>query len=176
MVFYSNGDGGISRRKDTMKSIKKRMAKLRIVSRMTEYDEHDDPRSGASESDVTEESSTLTTDCTIADKGGRIEIEYEETEITGMNGSVTKLCFDRDEPTLVSLLREGSVSTAFVFEEGRRHLCVYNTPYFPIELCVDTQKLVNTLTFDGGSLHAAYLVEMNGVLAERAEIDISIIG
>ena len=175
MVFYSNGDGGISRRKDTMKSIKKRMAKLRIVSRMTEYDEHDDPRSGASESNVTEESSTLTTDCTIADKGGRIEIEYEETEITGMNGSVTKLCFDRDEPTLVSLLREGSVSTAFVFEEGRRHLCVYNTPYFPIELCVDTKEMQNTLTYRGGNYHAVYLVEMNGVLAERAEVTITLL-
>ena len=177
MVSYSNGDGGKFRRKITMKSIKKRIAKLRIVSRMIEYDEHDDPQSAEpAGEEITEESSTLTTDCTIADKGGRIEIEYKESEITGMDGAVTKLFFDRSEPTLVSLLREGSVSTAFVFEEGRRHLCVYNTPYFPIELCVDTQELVNKLTFDGGSLHAVYLVEMNGVLAERAEVDISIIG
>lgn len=143
---------------------------------MTEYSEGNSSRGAYAADSVTEESSTLTTDCTIADKGGRIEIEYEETEITGMNGSVTKICFDRGEPTLVSLLREGSVSTAFAFEEGRRHICIYNTPYFPIELCVDTQKLVNKLTYNGGSLHVAYLVEMNGVLAERAEIDVSIIG
>ncbi len=156
-----------------MKSIKKRIAKLRVVSRMVQYSDSTD---AFAEDDVSEESSTLTTDCTIADKGGRIEIEYEESEITGMDGSVTKLFFDRDNPTLVSLLREGSVSTAFVFESGRRHLCVYNTPYFPIELCVDTLELENKLTFDGGSFRAVYLVEMNGVLAERAEVCISIIG
>ena len=149
-----------------MKSIKKRFAKIRIVSKMVQYSDETDATDPLAEEDITEESSTLTT--------GKIEIEYEESEITGMDGSTTKLFFDTREPGLVSLLREGSVSSAFVFEAGRRHLCVYNTPYFPIELCVDTKEMQNTLTYDGGSFHAVYLVEMNGVLAERAEVSISL--
>ena len=157
-----------------MKSIKKRFAKIRIVSKMMQYSDEADATDPLAEEDITEESSTLTTDCTVADKGGKIEIEYEESEITGMDGSTTKLFFDTREPGLVSLLREGSVSSAFVFEAGRRHLCVYNTPYFPIELCVDTKEMQNTLTYDGGSFHAVYLLEMNGVLAERAEVSISL--
>ena len=157
-----------------MKSIKKRFAKIRIVSKMVQYSDETDATDPLAEEDITEESSTLTTDCTVAEKGGKIEIEYAESEITGMDGSTTKLFFDTREPGLVSLLREWSVSSAFVFEAGRRHLCVYNTPYFPIELCVDTKEMQNTLTYDGGSFHAVYLVEMNGVLAERAEVSITL--
>ena len=151
-----------------MKSINKRFAKIRIVSKMVQYSDETDATEALTEEDITEESSTLTTDCTIADKGDKLEIEYED-------GSTTKLFFDTREPTVVSLLREGSVSSAFVFEEGRRHLCVYNTPYFPIELCVDTKEMQNTLTYRGGSFHAVYLVEMNGVLAGRAEVTITLL-
>ena len=145
------------------------------INKKLGFDQEEATCSTLTEEDITEESSTLTTDCTIADKGDKLEIEYEESEITGMDGSTTKLFFDTREPTVVSLLREGSVSSAFVFEEGRRHLCVYNTPYFPIELCVDTKEMQNTLTYRGGSFHAVYLVEMNGVLAERAEVTITLL-
>ena len=87
----------------------------------------------------------------------------------------TKVFFSKNDPGLVSILREGAVSTALVFEEGRRHLCTYETPYFPIELCVNTLSLKNTLNYNGGSMTAEYLIEMNGVLAERTIITISII-
>lgn len=157
-----------------MKSIKKRFAKLRIVSKMVQYEpETDGGIIGTNE--ATEETSSLTTDCTVADKNGKLEIEYEESELTGMEGSTTRLFFDTREPGLVSLLREGSVSSAFVFEAGRRHICTYNTPYFPIELCVDTVDMQNSLTYQGGSFHASYVVEMNGVLAERADVNITLL-
>lgn len=159
-----------------MKSIQKRFAKAKIVSKVTQFDEKstssmNDKESPAGEVDTT----TLTTDCTVADKGSRIEIEYEESEITGMEGSKTKVYFDKNNPGLVSILREGAVSTALVFEEGRRHLCVYETPYFPIELCVNTLNLENSLSYSGGSFSAEYLVEMNGILAEKTHITITIL-
>ncbi len=159
-----------------MKSIKKRFAKAKIISKVTQFEESggsswSDSEGNAGEVDTT----TLNTECTIADKGSRIEIEYEESEITGLEGSTTKIFFDKENRGLVSILREGTVSTALVFEEGQRHHCVYETPYFPIELCVKTLELDNTLSFDGGSFHAAYLVEMNGLLAEKTEITVTVI-
>ncbi len=155
-----------------MKSIKKRFAKAKIVSKVVQFEENGGDTFSDGENG---ETTTLTTDCTVADKGSRIEIEYEESEITGLEGSRTKVFFDKNNPSLVSILREGAVSTALVFEEGRRHLCVYETPYFPIELCVSTLSLENTLSYNGGSMHAEYLVEMNGVLAEKTIITISIL-
>lgn len=159
-----------------MRSIKKRFAKARIISKVIQFEEN----GGSSFNDEdlgkdSGETTTLTTDCTVADKGSRIEIEYEESEITGMAGSKTKVFFDKQCPTLVSILREGAVSTALVFEEGRRHHCVYETPYFPIELCVNTLSLENSLNYNGGSMHAEYTIEMNGVLAEKTIITISIL-
>lgn len=159
-----------------MKSIKKRFAKAKIISRVTQFEENGTASftdtEGASD---TADCTTLTTDCTIADKGGRIEIEYDESEITGMAGSKTKVFFDKATPTLISILREGSVSTVLVFEEGRRHLCVYETPYFPIELCVNTLSLDNKLSYEGGHFTAEYLVEMNGMLAEKTHITLTIL-
>lgn len=158
-----------------MKSIKKRFAKAKIISKVIQFEEKNDELDDDCDFDEEKgDTTTLTTECTIADKGSRIEIEYEESEITGLEGSKTKVFFDKDTPTLVSILREGAVSTALVFEEGRRHLCVYETPYFPIELCVNTLSLENTLTYNGGTIKAEYLVEMNGVLAEKTIITISV--
>ena len=159
-----------------MKSIKKRFTKAKIVSKVTQFEEKGGSTFNDNEIEAGEvDTTTLTTDCTIADKGSRIEIEYEESEITGMAGAKTKVFFDKNNPGLVSILREGAVSTALVFEEVRRHHCVYETPYFPIELCVNTLVLDNKLSYNGGSFHASYLVEMNSILAEKTDITITIL-
>ena len=130
-----------------MRSIKKRFAKAKIVSKVTQFEEKSGSSFNDSEGEAGEvDTTTLTTDCTIADKGSRLEIEYEESEITGMAGSRTKVFFDKENPGLVSILREGAVSTALVFEESRRHHCVYETTFFPIELCVNTLVLDNSLS------------------------------
>ena len=164
-----------------MKGIKKRFAKLTLVSKVLQYEESGDSTITGKEGDVAmaldgeAECTTLTTDCTIADKGGKIEIEYAESEITGMEGATTKVVFDKKEPSLVSILRAGSVSTALVFEEGKRHLCVYETPYFPIEMCISTLTLENSLTYEGGKMRAEYFVEMNGILAEKTQITLTVL-
>ena len=50
--------------------------------------------------------------------GDRVELVYEESEITGMEGSHTSVVFDKDNAGLVSMLRDGTVSTALTFERG----------------------------------------------------------
>ena len=55
-----------------MKSIKKRFAKVKIVSRVTQFEENGGATFTDKEAlDTNTECTTLTTDCTIADKGGR---------------------------------------------------------------------------------------------------------
>lgn len=164
-----------------MKGIKKRFAKLKMISKVLQFEENSESTITGKEGDVAmaidgeADCTTLTTDCTIADKGGKIEIEYAESEITGMEGATTKVVFDKKDPGLVSILREGSVSTALVFEEGKRHLCMYETPYFPIEMCINTITLENHLSYEGGKMVAEYLVEMNGILAEKTHITLTIL-
>ena len=68
--------------------------------------------------------------------GERAELIWKESELTGMEGATTKIGFALDAPGLVSMLRSGSVNTALVFEAGRRHTCIYNTPFSVFEVCV----------------------------------------
>lgn len=105
--------------------------------------------------------------------GKNIEIVYEESEITGMEGSSTSLHFSADDPGLVSMIRSGNVSTSLVFEQGKRHHCVYNTPIMPFEICVRTHKVRNTL-LENGRLELDYMIEIRGANAERTNFTLEI--
>lgn len=102
----------------------------------------------------------------------RVELVYEEGELTGMEGSVTSVGFDRDNPGLVSMIRTGSVETALIFEEGKRHFSVYNTPFSDFQVCVHTLQVQNRLLKEG-TLSLDYLIEIHGAQAERCKMTIS---
>ncbi len=106
------------------------------------------------------------------DENGRIELLYDETELTGMEGSTTSISFSEAEPELITMVREGSVSTALVFEEGKRHHCVYKTPYMPFEVCVHTLKVVNKIETER-SLYIDYIIEIRGAKAERTKLELN---
>jgi hypothetical protein len=52
----------------------------------------------------------------------RVELVWDESELSGMAGSVTTLGFDRSNPGLISMMRAGTVSTAMIFEAHKRHV------------------------------------------------------
>ena len=104
----------------------------------------------------------------LTDTDGRISVSYEETEVTGMDGSTTEVTFMKDESGVVSMIREGAVSTALVFEEGKRHHCVYNTPFMPFQVCIHTVKVDNRI-LDEGHIDLDYIVEIRGAQAERTK-------
>lgn len=108
----------------------------------------------------------------IAD--GRFEVYYDESEVTGMEGSSTSVSFDMSDKGMVTMLREGSVSTALVFEAGRRHHCLYKTPYMPFEVCVNTFSVDNRLELDG-ELFIDYIIEIRGAKAERTRFEMKLI-
>ena len=99
---------------------------------------------------------------------GRVEISYEESEATGMSGSKTTLSFEVAHPEIVTMSRTGFVSTTLVFEKGKRHHCVYNTPYMPFEVCVKSVKVSNSIVAMG-LLELDYFVEIRGAKAERTK-------
>lgn len=99
---------------------------------------------------------------------GRRTFSYDETEATGMEGSTTSLTYLLERPELVTMLREGAVSTALVFEEGKRHHCVYQTPFMPFQICVHTLKVDNRLETER-TLALDYIIEIRGARAERTK-------
>ncbi len=103
----------------------------------------------------------------------RVELMYEESELTGMEGSVTSIGFDRANPMLISMMRTGPVRTALTFEEGKRHFCIYNTPYSDFEVCVRAICVENDL-LTCGTLKLDYVVEIHGAQAEHCKMTISV--
>ena len=114
----------------------------------------------------------INTNGTLSVEDGRIELSYDETELTGMDGSTTAISFSEDAPALISMVREGSVSTALVFEQGKRHRCAYNTPYMPFEICVHTLKVDNKIATEK-TIFIDYIIEIRGAKAERTKMEIN---
>ena len=102
----------------------------------------------------------------------RVELVYEESELSGMEGSVSTIGFDRANPGLISMMRSGLVSTALVFEENKRHICVYHTPFSEFEVCAAARRVENRLLTEG-KIELDYIIEVHGAQAERCHMVIS---
>ena len=68
----------------------------------------------------------VTEGCLQPDGEDAYTLTYQESELTGLEGTLTTFQIERDR---VTLLRIGEVNSQMVFEEGRRHLSMYNTTY-----------------------------------------------
>ena len=111
---------------------------------------------------------------TYTDDGERISISYDESEATGMAGSITTVTFLKNDPSVVSMIRSGLVSTTLVFEEGKRYHCMYKTPFMPFEVCIRTIKVENSMAVFG-TLSLDYIVEIRGAKAERTRFSFQIL-
>lgn len=98
-------------------------------------------------------------------------ISYEETELTGLEGTTTVL---RIEGPRVTLLREGTVNSQMVFEEGRRHLSMYETPYGSLSVGINTRRMKNTVGESGGDLEIDYALEIDNLLAGRTKFRMNV--
>lgn len=114
----------------------------------------------------------VTTEGVIRRRDGRVELEYFETELTGMAGACTCISFEEDNPEIVTMIRTGTVTTALVFEEGKRHVCAYNTDEMAFEICVNTSKVDNRMTAQGGEIILDYCIEFRGASTEHTLIQI----
>lgn len=109
-----------------------------------------------------EEMELVTSGTLKGDGRGRYTISYQESELTGMEGTTTRLLI---EDGRVTLLREGSTNSQMVFEEGRRHLSMYETPYGALSIGVNTRRMRSTLGETGGDLEIDYAIEIDNLLA-----------
>ena len=104
---------------------------------------------------------------TLSVSGGRLSLEYDESELTGMEGTTTNISFELDNPNLVIMSRTGSVVGTLCFADGERIMCTQNTPEMELPLVIDTESMINELTEDGGELKISYGLEYRGSLVAR---------
>lgn len=96
---------------------------------------------------------------------------YKETEITGMEGTDTRFDFAPGEAVIT---RKGTVSSRMVFVEGKRNVFLYNTPWGSMTMGIDTHKIENSLTQQGGSIEIDYTLSFDRAPISRNRFSVKI--
>lgn len=93
---------------------------------------------------------------TIADDG-TIGLSYEETELTGMEGTTTSFTIQGDT---VTLTRTGAVTSQMVFQPGQPHSSLYNTPWGALTVDITTSRVAHRLTERGGIIDIRFSISV----------------
>lgn len=115
--------------------------------------------------DVDPDATKLTTEGTMewlaAD---HVILQYEESELTGMEGTTTT--FDVHGSRVI-LNRTGKVNSQMVFEEGRQHTSLYETPFGELTVDIQTSRLRHTLSERGGLMEIKYSIAVEHAVTGR---------
>lgn len=85
-------------------------------------------------------------------------ITYQESELTGLEGTTTELRVSEGQ---VTLLRQGEVNSVMVFQEGRQHVSVYETPAGTLAISINTRRLRSELDAQGGDIEIQYTIDVD---------------
>ena len=84
-------------------------------------------------------------------------LRYEESELTGMEGTTTTFAVGSDH---VVLTRTGSIESQMVFEKGKRNVSLYDMGFGALTIGVKARRLKNELGPEGGRLEISYGIEI----------------
>lgn len=100
----------------------------------------------------------LMTEGTLTPTGeGGLLLSYQETALTGLEGTTTT--FEVRGPQVI-LSRTGSVNSQMVFEEGKQHTSLYETPFGELAIDIQTSRLRHSLTEQGGLMDLRYSISV----------------
>lgn len=89
--------------------------------------------------------------------GDTVYLSYEESEVTGMEGTTTTFAVKKDH---VTLTRTGTVESEMVFEKGKKNISLYNMGFGALTIGIKARRLKNELGPDGGRLEISYGIEI----------------
>ena len=113
---------------------------------------------------VDPDATELMTEGTLTVMPEGFRIAYEQTELTGMQGTTT--AFEVHGP-MVTLTRTGKVNSQMVFEKGRQHTSLYETPFGELTVDIQTSELRHNLTDRGGVMEIRYSIAVEHTVTGR---------
>ena len=96
-------------------------------------------------------------------------LEYDESELTGIEGVTTQLILENES---VTLLRQGPIDTHMVFSENRVFESNLSTPYGMLKMSILALRVDSELHEKSGSLNLEYEINM-GDLSTINKLDLS---
>lgn len=116
----------------------------------------------------------LCTEATVeVNKEGSIEITYLENEDDEVLKTVSKIIFAENDPSLLVMTKEGAMRAILSFEEGKTHICTYDTPFMPIKVYVTASKVDNRLLTDG-YMKLCYVLILNDTPPQHFSVEAKI--
>ena len=103
--------------------------------------------------------------------GEETSFSYQESELTGLEGTQTTFTV---RPDSVILRREGTLNTQMVFELGKKHVCLYDTPYGAVTMGVNTHLIRHRLDEHGGDLEIEYVLDLEHAVIGRNSFKINV--
>ena len=98
-------------------------------------------------------------------------ITYFETELTGEKGVKTVI---NVQDNTVTVTKNGLHKTQLILENEKRHYCPYHTPFGMMTMGINTQKINDELTKQGGNLFVSYELEINHNTASVNMLEITV--
>ena len=121
--------------------------------------------------DVDPDATELMTEGILERTAGGLRLTYQETALTGMEGTTTTFEVSGSQ---VILTRTGSVNSQMVFEEGRQHTSLYETPFGELSVDIQTSALRHNLTERGGLLEIKYSIAVEHTMTGRNSFKIRV--
>ncbi len=121
--------------------------------------------------DAGDETIELVTEGVLSKTEKGYALSYQESQLTGLEGTTTTFQVEGNQ---VTLLRTGAVNSQMVFQQGRQHLSLYNTPYGSLSIGVSTRRIRSTLDDCGGELLIDYAIQIGSDAAGENFFQISV--
>ena len=102
----------------------------------------------------------IVTDGVMKREGDVVYLSYEESEMTGMEGTTTTFAVGTDN---VVLTRTGAVQSQMVFEKGKKNVSLYDMGYGALTIGIKARRLKNDLGPEGGRLEISYGIEIENL-------------
>lgn len=113
----------------------------------------------------------FTIEGTYAERGNLHTLQYEESEASGMKGTLTRVIFKADGATLI---RRGEINSVIHFFPGKIESSYYETPYGAILMEVETKHVSFTHEPGGCRGRISYRMTFGGDLARTEDKDMRI--
>ena len=88
------------------------------------------------------------------------DLIYQESSITGMEGTTTTFTV---EPDTVILTREGTVTSQMLFRKNEKHLFLYQTPYGTATMGIYTRRLDSGIDESCGHVEIEYALDVDNI-------------
>ena len=113
----------------------------------------------------------LVTEGTLEYQNGGWTIQYEESDLTGLQGVTTIF---RVEPDKIELTRQGKLHSHMVFQKGVSHESLYQMEFGALMLSVCASRIFVQLDENGGVVDLIYNIEIEQSAAGEVDYHLEI--